>query len=308
MEESGGKKRDAQPSASDVALASSCATFLTKSLLHPIDTTKCRIQSSSRKSVRSLCRQYHGMWGPKYLYSGLPVKLVFTVPYQSLYMTTYTATKGVLDRCNAESQSRVMFLCRTIGAATAAELSGCILRVPMETMKMRLQAGAVRSTAAAVYQIRNHGFAGFRRMVLPQTILHDIPYSATQWIVYETFRPWTKKITESNQPGEQTGDKLPGTTRFYSYVQRFLRTVVAGGFSALAASILTIPLDAIRTRTVVAASVNPNITISSLVQETYRLGGIRMFFKGGVTRVFWVTSNMALYLPLYELLLSSMQS
>ncbi|CBH13361.1 mitochondrial carrier protein, putative [Trypanosoma brucei gambiense DAL972] len=296
------KEKDTKPTHTSVALASSCATFATKSLLHPIDTTKCRIQHSVGKTLRSLHREYRGKWGPRYLYGGLPVKLLFSVPYQPLYMTTYAAASGaLLPDGTASPHSYWVFLGGTIGAACAAELAGCVLRVPMETMKMRLQAGVVLNTAAAFRQMRMHGLHGFRRMVLSQTLLHDIPYSATQWIVYESLRPWTTQLLKNQKSDEQSASGAGPMSRWYSYAQTFLRTVLSGGFSALIASTVTVPLDVMRTRTVVAAAADPNITISAVARDAYRRGGARAFVRGSATRVLWVTSNMAVYFPLFEL-------
>ncbi|KAG8349161.1 putative carrier protein [Trypanosoma vivax] len=290
---------------SKVLMASTCATMLTKSLLHPIDTVKCRIQSSKGHSLGTVFREYRGKWGVFYVYGGLPAKLVFSVPYQAIYMTSYNAAKRAMEVPDATAQSSVGFLLRTILAACIAELTSCVVRVPMETAKMRIQSGVVSNTAAALLQIRQQGYGAFFRMIRSQTFLHDIPYSVTQWIIYETLRPWAQEAwsgTLQSPPAVESGRNTHSKLKVYA--QNFMRTFVAGGFSAFIASLITVPLDVTRTRVVVAASMGPNVRISTIVREMYKVGGARIFFRGAPIRVLWVTSNLALYFPIYELLSS----
>ncbi|KEG14451.1 mitochondrial carrier protein [Trypanosoma grayi] len=284
--------------ASSVALASTVATVLTKSFLHPLDTVKCRLQSSSSRSLGRAWRDYSGRWGPTYLYGGLPVKLLFYVPYQAIYMTTYNTVRDSLKPADTSAENRASFLARTVISASGAELASCVARVPMETLKMRIQAAVVPDTRAALQQIRRHGIAACARLVLPQTLLHDIPYSAIQWICYETMRPWARQLMESRRLDQEPNR----ASRFRGYAHDFVRTFFSGGFSALIASTVTVPLDTIRTRVVVAAAADPSTTVRRVVRDTYRLGGVRIFFRGAVVRVLWVTTNMAVYFPLYEAL------
>ncbi|RNF10278.1 mitochondrial carrier protein [Trypanosoma rangeli] len=282
---------------SSVALASAAATVFTKSFLHPLDTLKCRLQCSSSKSLLFVWREYAGKWGPRYVYGGLPVKLVCYVPYQAIYMTTYNAVRDTLNPAGVGNDTCYVFFVHTFLAASAAELSSCIVRVPMETAKMRIQATAVPNSGAAIRQIIHHGFFACTRLVKAQTLLHDVPYSVIQWICYESLRPWGQSLRQRHQLHEEPD----GSSRLQWYVHSFLRTFLTGGFSGLLASTITVPLDTIRTRVVVASAANPSTTVRSVVRDTYRRGGVAFFFRGGCTRVVWVSANMAMYFPLYEI-------
>ncbi|KAH9593446.1 Mitochondrial substrate/solute carrier [Trypanosoma melophagium] len=281
---------------SAIALASTSATVVAKSLLHPIDTLKCRLQSSSTRGLRGFSDEYRGKWGPRYLYGGLPIKLVFYIPYQAVYMTTYSNMKEFLRPADVSGESRVAFLTRTIAAASSAELASCIVRVPMETAKMRIQATVVPNTQSAVRQMYQHGILSCARLVKSQTLLHDIPYSAIQWMFYETLRPRMLRIVGKHELNSES-EKHSGLR---AHMQNFLSAFFSGGFSGMMASTITVPLDAIRTRVVVATAANPRATVRSVVRDTYKAGGISLFFRGACTRVFWVTMNMAVYFPLYE--------
>ncbi|KAG5504466.1 hypothetical protein JKF63_04918 [Porcisia hertigi] len=318
------------------ALASSVATVFTKSLLHPIDTLKCRVQllrtdvappPLPRHSQRSLSyftqgppgvlrtrlgqlqHQYTGQWVPRHLYGGLPLKLFFYVPYQATYVSTYNFAQHTLQGADAEVVDNVghrssNYLWHTVAAAVFAEMVSATLRVPMETMKMRIQSTTATNSLHALRQLRQQGFASCVRLTVPQTLMHDIPYSVIQWVVYETLRPWTQRWrerAEASNGGVGLGDTLPVSTSFWAlYVAELGRTFLSGGLSGMLASMLTAPLDNIRTRVVVATVHNSNLTVADVVRHTYRREGLRGFVRGGSLRIFWVTMNMACYFPLFE--------
>lgn len=279
-------------------------------------------------------------------------------------------------------------------------------------------------------------YTRMRRLCIPQTLLHDIPYSVCQWLAYEGLRPWvaakkhppcaashdihTRERTAAGETKVQHPLPGPSTTRRAQNVMPtttgelnseeehisgrhcdavpfartgkevettaaplsaspssissssssssdgggtsanllttphnekepltspwfFARTAVAGGAAGLIASVLTIPLDHIRTRALVLEghrsplqrhetemgktgsgtaswmSTNNGKTMrktqllfctssrnsaiwDDIIRPVYLERGITGFFRGGGWRVMWVTSNMALYFPIFELL------
>lgn len=384
---SSGPDPDSSPSAASIAtatdtvVAASVASLLTKSLLHPLDTIKCRVQiysslpgahaahvhrralkrqqqqvaadlahsthphphphryspAAAGRSVfgsvaaaarhgtarfrgdwRGVYRQYDGKWGARFLYGGLPVKLLFYVPYQAVYMTSYNATRDTLTNhldarqalqqqgengAVSPSASLLRVSC-TVLAAVAAELSSCIVRVPMETIKMRVQATAAGGTLDAMRQMRRHGFLACARLAVPQTLMHDIPYSIAQWVTYEAMRPkWGVRaqeadISSSSSSSNQSGGGGGGALSRYK--AELLRTFISGGCSGLIAATVTLPLDNIRTRVVVATARDPRLTVREVVRVAYNADGLTGFVRGGSMRVLWVTANMACYFPLFE--------
>lgn len=325
-----------------VATAASIASILTKSVLHPIDTLKCRVQllppvpraayshgrggSSLRQRCsyvsawyRTLYRQYTGQWGVRHLFGGLPVKLVLYVPYQTAYLSGYNMAQRAMinpvdDAAGHGSHRDGHYLRHTIAAAIAAEAASCTIRVPMEAMKMRVQSTAVTGSLQAVQQLRRNGWLACVRLAIPQTLMHDIPYSIIQWVVYETLRPWTNEwstIEEQKQHGSKTdnsgGGSSTGSDFWSRYGVELLRTFLSGGCSGCIASTLTVPLDNIRTRVVVATAGCPDLTVRQVVAAAYRREGLRGFTRGGAMRVLWVTSNMACYFPLFEGVKAAMQ-
>ncbi|GET88809.1 mitochondrial carrier protein-like protein [Leishmania tarentolae] len=323
------------------ALASSVATTVAKSLLHPLDTLKCRVQllrtdvpappqqcqhyqSCTRKRplgllrsrLRQLRYQYAGQWTLGHIYGGLPVKLFFYVPYQATYVTSYNFAQRTLGAAGGEGEDAAgrrskNYVWHTVASAIFAEMMTAGLRVPMETMKMRIQSAASSGSLHALRQMRQQGFASCVRLSVPQTLMHDMPYSIIQWVVYETLRPWTQKWTvpaaQRGSDAEMAAASSAPTSFWALYGAELARTFLSGGFSGLLASILTLPLDNIRTRVLVATARNSHLTVMDVVRDTYQREGMRGFVRGGGMRVLWVTSNMACYFPLFEGMRSLLQ-
>ncbi|TPP51268.1 Mitochondrial carrier family protein [Leishmania donovani] len=315
------------------ALASSVATTVAKSLLHPLDTLKCRVQllrtdvpepppcqsyqsctgkqspGLLRSRLRQLRYQYAGQWTPGHIYGGLPVKLLFYVPYQATYVSSYNFAQRTLEAAGREGEDAACrrsknYVWHTVASAVFAEAVSAGLRVPMETMKMRIQSAAASGSLHALRQLWRQGLASCVRLAVPQTLMHDIPYSIIQWVVYETLRPWTQQWKErAVQQGR--GAELAATSAapksFWTlYGAELARTFLSGGFSGLLASVLTAPLDNIRTRVVVATARDCHLTVADVVRDAYQREGMRGFVRGGGMRVLWVTANMACYFPLFE--------
>lgn len=321
-----------------MAFASSAASVITKSILHPLDTVKCRSQllalregcgaaSSPLPIWRQVLLQYKGKWGLPYLYGGLPPKLLLYTPYQAIYITSYSGTQLLL-RGNENSSggahhpdSHRPRPLHTVLASISAELASCVVRVPMEATKMWVQSTTSTNSLAALRQwisLRpSDAVAAWRILILPQTVMHDIPYSVCQWVCYETLRPWACGTTTASEHQSMTSSSSSLSVGLW----RFVRTFAAGGLSGLVASTLTIPLDHIRTRMLVLggqrlregsavvsgsrlAAGSSRGVYQLVVKPIYLNGGWRGFYRGGMWRVLWTTSNMALYFPVFEVLRS----
>lgn len=313
-----------------VAVASSSAAVLTKSVLHPLDTLKCRVQllrtdvlppnancatwrGVFRTRLRQLRYQYAGQWTPQHLYGGLPIKLAFYVPYQALYLSSYNYAQrelqsGEEDEREAGGHRGAGYVWRTIAAAVFAESASCCLRVPMETMKMRVQSAATAGSMHAMVQLWRQGLRSNIRLLVPHTLVHDIPYSVLQWVMYETLRPWTQQWGAKLKDQKAEKGELTSSNFLSRYGAELVRTFLSGGFSGLLASALTVPLDNIRTRTAVATASDPKLTVGKVVRAAYRREGLRGFVRGGGMRVLWVTTNMACFYPLFEGIRSVLQS
>ena len=357
--------------------AAAVATVLTKSVLHPIDTIKIRVQAKHHGSLRALYNSYKGQWGVGHLYAGLPIKLLLYAPYQSLYMTAYMWSKpllyaaglsapaekgdgtagggaGTLSAANAysggggSSSSSAPTVVRqnksleAVTGALIAEFSCAFIRVPMEVMKVRLQASVTKNTRTAARDFVRQGLSKTSRLFVPQTLCHDLPYSVTQWLVYEHVRPvldrkakgwaasvvtetprrplseraaglWTAaagRVSGGAQAAGVSNAASPLSSSFPSlaYTERahwwFVKaaTFCVGMSSGLVAGIVTVPLDNIKTRVIVASN-NIGGRVPSFVgtaRAVVRTEGVRGMLRGGSWRVLWISSNTACFFPIFD--------
>jgi hypothetical protein len=198
-------------------LGSAMAGMLARIPLHPIDTCKARLQVQTALGTEAVYRNFadalvkigrtEGVAG---LYRGFGVTLLGSAPAGVLYFTSYEVTKDTL--ATAPLLARVPALAH-FAAGMVAEAFSCILWVPIDVIKERMQiqrrpggpladttgpASARRdapssgtyykNTADAVRQIlRSEGVAGVYRGY-GATIASFGPFSALYFVFYEQVR------------------------------------------------------------------------------------------------------------------------
>eukprot|EP00614_Pseudopedinella_elastica_P024768 CAMPEP_0172645574 /NCGR_PEP_ID=MMETSP1068-20121228/239800_1 /TAXON_ID=35684 /ORGANISM="Pseudopedinella elastica, Strain CCMP716" /LENGTH=297 /DNA_ID=CAMNT_0013459811 /DNA_START=150 /DNA_END=1043 /DNA_ORIENTATION=+ len=172
----------------EIIFASCCAEVVQKSVLHPIDSLKTRMQYNAKKrpsgggvvlgDLKDAWRIVQMEKQPvRSLYRGLVPSVVGSVPTAIVYMPTYEASKAMLSG--------------TCLAPLAGVVTGCVsacVRVPTSVVKSRLQLKLHDNSAAVVRSIlKNEGplglFAGFRA-----TVALDVFYAVIQFAVLERLR------------------------------------------------------------------------------------------------------------------------
>ncbi|KAF4701737.1 hypothetical protein FOZ62_021630 [Perkinsus olseni] len=257
-------------------IAAAGASMITKCLLYPADTLKCRVQAGvAHRSAVTVST----------LYRGLLPKLVLYVPYQSLYMTSYQFYRRTFaDSVVAEKHPLL-----TTGAAGAlAEMTGACIRLPMEVMKQRMQTGryanlreALRSTVKSPLRFING------RIFVAQTILHDIPFGIIQWTAFETV----STQVERNRTAVTAGP--------WSHL-------VAGTLSGSIAALLTNPMDVVKTRVVTSPHSEGTPAIKNVIRSVHAESGFRGFFRGSLLRLLHVAPSNGVYLALFSFLNSTL--
>ena len=196
------------------AVCAGMSSVITKTLLFPIDTIKCRLQANTSVALRNL-------------FNGLGPKILLYAPYQSIYMTAYTQAR---DRCGTSPLG-------VAASGVVAELAGSVVRVPMETIKQRMQMGAIGSNRDLIDLIRSTPRIFFApRNFLAQTLVHDIPCGVVHWVVYEWLRRDAAGTVSSDSSAAGSG-------------------AVAGATAA----ILTNPLDVVKTRMITRPEEHPTV-------------------------------------------------
>ena len=246
---------------SSTAVCAAVSSVITKTLLYPIDTVKCRMQSGLVAGVVSK----NGVFALNNMFNGLIPKVALYAPYQAVYMSTYTFVRSAVFQ-HVESPLLV-YAC----SGVAAELGGSLIRVPMETIKQRMQSGKISSNTQLWNILRKDPFAFHRaRNFLAQTCVHDIPCGAVHWMVYETL------VRESDH------------------------IIFAGASAGAVAAVLTNPLDVVKTRMITRPI--EHVTVAQTVRLLFREGGLQIFSRGIIPRVLHLAPNSALYMFVFNAL------
>ena len=156
------KTQDGQQSFLADSLASATSSIVSRLLTHPLDTAKARLQvptksgSSFNNLVSSSEKQYKGIFdvirrtytgeGIKGLYRGFGVILVGGTPGTMLYLGGYNLFKEKL-RFDTEDNSK-KFLSHFL-SGILAETVACIIYVPVDVIKERLQVQSLKGIQAA---------------------------------------------------------------------------------------------------------------------------------------------------------------
>lgn len=306
------------------ALASAFAGGVSRVCTHPLDTAKARLQavytpsSGSTvpppnnkhpyyKGVFDVLRQtarnegiFHG------LYRGFGVVIVGGTPGTIMYLCSYEIAKEQLSQSrwlsssSATTSSSSEFLVHFC-SGMLAETFACIIYVPVDVMKERMQVsvrnsqGAYRNTWDALKQIsKKEGISGIYRGY-GATLASFGPFSALYFVFYEQFKYQTRKYL--------TGRESASSWELDKIDLPFTWLVTCSASAGALASFLTSPLDLAKLRLQIsrgssyaaattASSISPSAPsypiyrgMLDCLQQAYRDGGVRGLFRGAGARV-----------------------
>lgn len=178
-------------------------------------------------------------------------------------------------------------------AALCGEVAACLVRVPVEVIKQRTQAGHVgvggRSTSWGnlLYLLQNKSGEGIIRSLYRgwnTTIMREIPFTVIQFPLYEYFKKQWLAYENSLS---------------LLLVKGALCGSVAGGIAAAS----TTPLDVIKTRIMLNKE---RIGVVPLVRTILREEGASVFWSGIGPRTCWISAGGAIFLGCYELVSSAL--
>eukprot|EP00668_Euglena_longa_P045730 GGOE01061410.1.p1 GENE.GGOE01061410.1~~GGOE01061410.1.p1 ORF type:complete len:307 (+),score=68.75 GGOE01061410.1:83-1003(+) len=279
-------------------IASTASGIAARVVCHPLDTCKSRLQASSKAATttpyRGLLHVARATWAGEGLagfYRGIGATLVGSAPGTCLYLTSYEEFKrGFLSRFSTHP-----VLCHLL-AGFAAEAFSCVVWVPIDVVKERLQIqhsyhGAnhyAGSWDALRTVMRYEGLRGIYKGY-GSTLLSFGPYSALFFAFYEAFKA----------PLRRQGELV------------FLCDLAAGATAAGAAGLLTSPLDLVKIRLQIQrrrfaagqVAADYNYGYSGLVgalRTVVRTEGWRSLFKGADSRILHSAMMSACTLASYE--------
>ena len=279
----GGRANHPRPPVAEVFTGSVAAELATKSLLHPLDTLKTRLQylvlprrantaqrlpivgdvwlgvqvviAATRSPHHSLAEpEPVGQVGRgntvrkvgaavRSLYRGIGPQLLGVVPIALVYMPTYEFTKSAV---------RGTVLEHTPTAGIATGLVSALVRVPISLVKSRLQLGQHPTAISAVRHALKLGSGGLY-VGLHATIAVDVCYAAVQFTTLEQLTRlvlrWSDNPGAHYKSGNSAAVKEASAAprREASHLSASVNAMV--GFSTgVIAAIITEPLDVIRTR------------------------------------------------------------
>ncbi|KAJ2002141.1 S-adenosylmethionine transporter [Coemansia thaxteri] len=260
------------PNTAQCLAAGGFAGMAVDTALFPLDTIKTRLQAKAG---------FLASGGFRGVYAGLSSAVIGSAPGAAMFFLTYEQVKaGCERRVPHKYQPFVHML-----AASAGEIAACLIRVPTEVIKQRLQTNHHSSLAAAIRgTYATEGLLGFYRGYLTQ-VVREIPFTCIQFPIYEYLK--LSYAQRQNRPIKSWEAAVCGS--------------VAGGTAAA----LTTPLDVVKTRVMLSTKgMGAHLEYSGIVSTLSRIAreeGMRALFSGIVPRTIWISVGGFVFLGSYEM-------
>ncbi|KAJ7878873.1 mitochondrial carrier domain-containing protein [Mycena olivaceomarginata] len=239
---------------------------------YPIDTIKTRLQSPQGFSRAG---------GFKGIYKGVGSVAIGSAPGAAVFFATYDTLKH-----NSPLPAHLGPVTHMI-AASVAEVSACLVRVPTEVIKTRAQTSSYgegkSSLTAAKFVLASDGWRGFYRG-FGSTIMREIPFTSIQFPLYELLKS-RLSISTGRKP-------------LYAH-----EAAVCGSLAGGIAAALTTPLDVLKTRVMLDMRDSAKEKLPSLpmrLKGIYVAEGVPALFAGVVPRTLWISAGGAVFLGVYE--------
>jgi len=296
-------------------LASASAGVLARFPCHPLDTAKARLQvqggvMSEERPYRNLIdvlRRTVRSEGWRGLYRGFGVTATGSAPAMCLYLTSYEMCKDRASRVHpvfGKFHGLAHF-----GSGIVAECISCVLWVPIDVVKERLQVQRnnrvgltnYRGNIHAIQSIMRHeGLRGIYKGYFA-TILSFGPFSGFMFLFYERLKTLSRNTLDLT--GE---DQIP-------FAVHLTNSVLAG----CAAAFVTNPLDMVKLRLQVqrvssssSSSISSNTSLlpwgrpyTSMIDglsQIVKQEGPRALFKGATARMAFNGPMTSISLALFE--------
>lgn len=241
-------------------------------LFFPIDTVKTRLQSA---------QGFVKAGGFRGIYKGVGSVVVGSAPGAAAFFSTYEAMKHLIPLHDQLAPVNHML------SASVAEVAACLIRVPTEVIKTRMQTSmygaSTSSLKAATLVLQHDGIRGFYRGFWT-TIMREIPFTSLQFPFYE-FLKHQLSIYLDRKP-------------LYAH-----EAAVCGSIAGGTAAALTTPLDVLKTRVMLDLRDPSKQQVPSLpmrFRQIYVQEGAKALFAGIVPRTMWISAGGAVFLGVYE--------
>jgi solute carrier family 25 (mitochondrial S-adenosylmethionine transporter), member 26 len=244
------------------------------------------------------------------IYNGLGAAAIGSAPGAALFFSTYERMKPVVSRwqssyshtndtnnfCNNNNPAVSHMM-----AASIAEAVACLVRVPTEVVKAKMQTAnqcttgstpplSLQGTVRAVLKERHGGMLSSSRIMgglyrgYGITLFREIPFAMIQFPFYE----WLKV-----EWSEQRNQGIPVSA---------LQSATCGSVSGAVAAAITTPLDVIKTRLMLGADREGRVYhgVVDVFRRTIQADGQSALWSGIQPRVLWITMGGFVFFGAYE--------
>lgn len=275
--------------------------------LFPIDTLKTRLQSPV------------GFWkagGVTGVYRGLGAAAVGSAPGAALFFATYETLKPVCFELSTAifgeshdndhgSASSTTAAYSHMMAASVGEAMACLVRVPTEVVKAKMQTNTsangitLRNTIQSVLQERHpngSGGGGFLQSLTGGlyrgygiTLFREIPFAMIQFPLYERLKVYCAESLSSSGK-EDASECTP------------LQAAGCGSASGAVAAAVTTPLDVLKTRLMLGVDRHGVAYegVSDVLRRLLKEEGPAKLLSGIQPRVLWITLGGFVFFGAYE--------
>lgn len=260
--------------------------------LFPIDTLKTRLQSPYG---------FLAAGGFRGVYRGVLVAAIGSAPGAALFFSTYETMKPIISsQLRGGGGNEIVSAAPThMISASIGECAACLIRVPTEVIKSKMQINAIgssslSSTIRTVLSERDGRAAGSNVLGglyrgLGITLMREVPFAFIQFPIYERLKLEWKKTKSRHDDGLVVE---------CSPIQAAACGSIAGGIAAA----ITCPLDVIKTRLMLGTDKLgvPYLGVGDVVQRLAKEEGKAIFFSGIQPRVMWISIGGFVFFGAYE--------
>mmetsp|Transcript_76389 Transcript_76389/g.181691 ORF Transcript_76389/g.181691 Transcript_76389/m.181691 type:complete len:314 (-) Transcript_76389:68-1009(-) len=296
------------PTIVHTALSSAVAGFLARFPCHPFDTVKSRLQGADGNRYKGLldCAKLtfreEGILG---FYRGFGAVAVLGPPAACLYFTSYEVFKRSLDAQSSTSWAPAVHLAAGLGAEAVA----CIIFVPVDVVKERMQVqrkgvAAAQPSAGCLPQYAG-SFDAIRVIARTEgplalymgyaaTLASFGPFSALYFMFYEqsrSFFAWT------------IGREGAGTSKLPAWA-----TMASSATAGALAGVITNPVDLAKLRLQTQVRLKPGESpppghlngLLDAMRHVFRESGVRGLFRGATARVAFQVPSTCISFTCFE--------
>ncbi|KAL4935450.1 hypothetical protein BDV06DRAFT_128494 [Aspergillus oleicola] len=340
-----------QNSALDIWISGAVAVVTVDFLVYPFDTLKTRIQSPSyatiyKDAATNRIRKNVLFRG---LYQGVVSVVLSTIPASGAFFTTYETVKSTLNNITSNSTSPYL---KAVPApvinglsSSAGEIVSCFLLTPAEVLKQNAQvANKTTTSSSSTDTVKGKAKSNVTLEVLSRFRSHpwrlwsgysalvgrNLPFTGLNFPIFEAVKGYLvrrrrEKLgydvdpSQGSSSGQNRGGGEGKGASEEPVFERAVLTGVAASISGSIASVVTTPIDVVKTRMMLAASAGVNTSPGSgsgsgssasavskgesawsVGRQIFRNEGGRALFRGGAIRVVWTAVSLSIYLSMYE--------